>query len=192
MASLDQKSSKRSNKWFSNKSLKLSFNRRRSKSNNSASSSSSLSSPDSSQLISQTHSNIEDELRQVFRYFDENNDGKISALELSAYFRSIGEYMSEEEAQAVINDLDGDGDKLIDFQDFLELMKKDVNGDEDLRLAFQMFELERDCLTPKGLQTMLSRLGDKRSYEECKAMIRAFDTDGNGVLDFNEFYRMMA
>ncbi|KAH7520085.1 probable calcium-binding protein CML41 [Ziziphus jujuba] len=185
---IDHKVSK-SSKWFANKSLKLSFNghRRQSKS------SSTVSSP-SSPISPRANSNREDDhqLREVFRHFDGNGDGKISALELRSYFGSVGEYMSHEEAEEVIKELDADGDSLIDFQDFLKLMKKDSAGNQDLKEAFEMFELEKGCITPKSLQRMLSRLGDTKSYDECVAMIQVFDTDGNGVVDFNEFHQMMA
>ncbi|KAI4387300.1 hypothetical protein MLD38_005143 [Melastoma candidum] len=140
----------------------------------------------------------ESELREVFCRFDEDGDGKISALEIRSYFASVGEYMSHEEAQGVINDLDTDGDGLVHFEDFVRLMRMDGRdgggSDEDLRKAFEMFELEKGsgCITPKGLQAMLGRLGEKRTHGECEAMIRAFDIDGNGVLDYNEFNLMMA
>ncbi|CAN1294346.1 Probable calcium-binding protein CML41 [Linum perenne] len=38
---------------------------------------------------------------------------------------------------------------------------------------------------------MLNRLGDRKSLDECSAMIRPFDLYGNGVLDFQEFQNMM-
>ena len=108
--------------------------------------------------------------------------------------------MSHEEAQGLIQDLDSDGDNLLDFQDFTKLMMKSSseggNGgddEDDLRKAFEMFVWEKGsgCITPKGLQRMLHRLGDDKSYDECVAMIGAFDIDHNGVLDFNEFHQMM-
>ncbi|XWS45361.1 hypothetical protein CRYUN_Cryun15aG0130300 [Craigia yunnanensis] len=172
-------------KWFSNKSLRLSLHRRRSKS----------SSPRSSPTFphgTPKRTKMEDELKEVFRYFDGDGDGKISALELRAYFGSIGEYMSHEDAQGVINDLDSDGDSMLDYPDFLKLMKREA-GDDDLKKAFEMFELEKGsgCITPKGLQTMLNRLGEAKSYDECVAMIQVYDIDGNGVLDFHEFHQMM-
>ncbi|KAJ6740174.1 CALCIUM BINDING PROTEIN [Salix purpurea] len=157
----------KSSKWFSNKSLKLSLHRRRSKS------SSTPSSPNS----------------------PTDGDGRISALELRAYFGSIGEYMSHEEASLAIHDLDADQDNLLDFQDFSRFMKREASdNDEDIKMAFGMFEMEKGsgCITPKGLQRMLRRLGDAKSYDECVAMIQAFDIDGNGVLDFYEFNQMMA
>ncbi|KAF3439030.1 hypothetical protein FNV43_RR17305 [Rhamnella rubrinervis] len=181
----------KSSKWFANKSLKLSFSRRKSKSSSSISS---PGSPMSPRYNNPRNSTREDELRRVFGYFDGDGDGKISALELRSYFGSVGEYMSHEEAQEMINQLDADGDSLIDFEDFLKLMKREASEDEeDLKKAFQMFEWDhKGCITPKSLQTMLSRLGDSKSYDECVAMIQVFDTDGNGVVDFNEFHQMMA
>ena len=171
-------------RWFSNKSLRLSLHKRSPKS----------SSPQSSSPPSPPPLTKEDELKQVFRHFDSDGDGKISALELRAYFGSIQEYMSHDEAQAAINDLDTDGDNMLGFQDFLKLMQREDANQEDLKRAFEMFELEKGCgcITPKGLQRMFNRLGDEKSYDECVAMIQVFDTDGNGVLDFQEFHQMMA
>ena len=179
-------------KWFSNKSLRLSLHRRGSNSSSTVSSPRSPRSPISARTPK--HITKEDELKEVFRHFDGDGDGKISALELRAYFGSIGEYMSHEEAQGVIDDLDSDGDSLLDLQDFLKLMKRSGGADEDLKRAFEMFEWEKGsgCITPTSLQRMLHRLGDTKSHEECKAMIQVYDIDGNGVLDFNEFHQMMA
>ncbi|XVE87249.1 hypothetical protein DITRI_Ditri18aG0101300 [Diplodiscus trichospermus] len=185
----------KASKWFSNKSLRLSLHRRRSKSS-STSSSPAGSSPLSPPTPKRTQ-RPDDEMKLVFRYFDGDGDGKISALELRAYFGSIGEYMSHEDAQEVINDLDSDGDNMLDYQDFLKIMKReacDDDDDDDLKRAFEMFEMEKGsgCITPKGLQRMLNRLGDAKSYDECVAMIQVYDIDGNGVLDFHEFHQMMA
>lgn len=180
-------------KWFKS-GLRLSFPRRLSRSRSRSGSRSSCS-PSSSR---------QDELRGVFAHFDADGDGKISATELWAYFRSVGETLSLSEAQVVIEDHDADRDGLIDFDDFLKLMKMEESGqsgggggdDEegDLRRAFEMFEHEKGsgCITPKGLQMMLRRLGQSRSFDDCAAMIRVYDIDGNGVLDFHEFHQMMA
>lgn len=142
----------------------------------------------------------EADYQDVFHFFDKNGDGKISTQELITYFRSIGDSVSQSEAQRVISEFDVDGDNLLDFEDFVKLMERDKEeggsgeDDHDLKRAFEMFEDEKGsgCITPKGLQQVLNLLGDEKSYEECEAMIKVFDVDGNGVLDFHEFHKMMA
>ncbi|KAL0461514.1 UNVERIFIED_CONTAM: putative calcium-binding protein CML41 [Sesamum latifolium] len=47
-------------------------------------------------------------------------------------------------------------------------------------------------ITAKSLQRVLGRLGDQKSYDECVAMIRVFDSDGKGELGYHEFQQMMA
>ncbi|XP_047312372.1 probable calcium-binding protein CML41 [Impatiens glandulifera] len=148
-----------------------------------------------------------EELREVFGLFDIDKDGKISASELRKYFESVGEIMTDKEAEEVVEEADTDGDNLIDFTDFVGFMKNgssssginsnNINNEDDddeLKTAFEAFEFERGSgrITPKGLQRVLSRLGDDKSYDECVAMIRVFDMDGDGELDFYEFHQMMA
>ncbi|XP_008794664.1 probable calcium-binding protein CML41 [Phoenix dactylifera] len=170
-------------KWLPNKTFKLNLHRlRRSKSG--------LPMPPPSPHVGRPK-----EFHEAFRRFDGDGDGKISSDELRAFFAWAGEDINLEEAEQVIADFDSDGDGLMDYDDFVRLMERDNNGgDEDLRRAFEMFELEKGsgCITPKGLQRVLSRLGDVRSTGECEAMIKAYDLDGDGVLDYHEFLRMMS
>lgn len=177
---------------FSQKGLLLKLSSFRSKSSNTTSNSTSptLMSPRSPKPNRNTR---EQEFRPVFARFDADNDGKISALELRSYFGSIGEYMSHQEAQGVIDDLDTDGDGFINFEDFMRLVKGNDDENEDVKAAFEMFEYEKGCgeISPKSLQKTLSRLGDSKTYEECLQMIKVFDTHGKGGVDFNEFRKMM-
>ncbi|RDX80891.1 putative calcium-binding protein CML41, partial [Mucuna pruriens] len=138
----------------------------------------------------------DDGLKHVFDHLDVDKDGKISSTELTDYLASVGESVSHKVAERVVNEFDSDGDELLDFGDFVKLMKQEDKGEmEDvLRSAFEKFEVEKGCgcITPKGLQQMLRQLGDVKSHDECAAMIRPFDLDGNGFLDFHEFQQMMS
>uniref|UniRef100_A0A1J3CSX6 Putative calcium-binding protein CML41 n=1 Tax=Noccaea caerulescens TaxID=107243 RepID=A0A1J3CSX6_NOCCA len=200
MTTNQEKLSSNSFKWFSTKTLKLnlSFQNRRGspKSNFSSTLTSPRSNTDDDSNTKNHHS--DDELRRVFSHFDVDGDGKISAFELRDYFGSVGEYISHEAAQEAINEVDTDADGSLGFEDFLGLMtRRDLDGNGDgggeLKTAFEMFEVEKGsgCITPKGLQKMLAKLGESRTYGECEAMIRFYDIDGNGVLDFHEFRQMM-
>ncbi|OAY85928.1 putative calcium-binding protein [Ananas comosus] len=139
-----------------------------------------------------------DDLRRVFRHIDRDMDGKISSSELRAFFSSV----SDDAAAA--DDLPSVGDDL-DFAGFVALMETHRGGGggggggeeeevEDLRRAFEMFEAVKGSgrITPRGVQRVLSSLGDERSFADCEAMIRAYDINGDGELDFTEFHRMMS
>ncbi|XP_043714938.1 probable calcium-binding protein CML41 [Telopea speciosissima] len=136
-----------------------------------------------------------DELQEIFRHFDADGNGYISGSELRSYLASIGEFMSPEEAQGVINDLEAAGgdNLMLDFDEFVKLMERE-GGEDDLKRAFEMFVVEKGSgnITSEGLQRMFNSLGYKISNEECKTIIQAFDCDGDGMLGFPEFQQMMA
>lgn len=137
-----------------------------------------------------------DEIHQVFNYFDENGDGKISPEELKNRFRKVGgeeSQLSDEEAEMVVRLSDADGDGVLGLDDFSKMMKEGDDG--ELREAFVMYSgkssREEGVITPKSLKKMLTRLGQSPTVNECTAMIGKFDVNGDGVLDFEEFRAMM-
>ncbi|XP_059655190.1 calcium-binding protein CML38-like [Cornus florida] len=136
------------------------------------------------------------EYERMFNYFDENGDGKLSPLELQCRVGAIDEGLQVEELQLVVESLDSDGDGLLGLDEFVGLMESSTEDEEekvkDLREAFGIYEMDDcECITPKSLKGMLSRLGESRTVDECVTMINHFDLNGDGVLSFDEFKVMM-
>lgn len=137
-------------------------------------------------------------MERVFNYFDDNGDGKISAAELQSCMRrtaGVGE-LSREEAEMAVQSSDSDEDGLLDLKDFNKLIKgsglSEEERKEELREAFGMYAEEgKGCITVKSLKRTLSRLGESPSISNCEAMIRKFDLNGDGILNFDEFNNMM-
>lgn len=142
------------------------------------------------------------ELREIFRHFDRDMDGRISGAELREFFASMGDGSS---LQALgLKDGGGAGGAVdltltltLGFDDFVRVVESKGGEEEereDLRRAFEAFEAVKGSgrITPRGLQRVLSQLGDEPSVAECEAMIRAYDDDGDGELDFHDFHRMMS
>ncbi|KQK13000.1 probable calcium-binding protein CML41 [Brachypodium distachyon] len=143
----------------------------------------------SSSSSSGTGGSRKSELRRIFQHFDRDNDGKISGAELSAFFASMG----DADLPLPPSSGGGGGGYLLDFAGFVELMEG--SHDEDLRRAFEVFNAVEPAggrITARGLRRVLAQLGDERSVADCEAMIRAYDVDGDGGLDFHEFQRMMS
>ena len=85
---------------------------------------------------------------------------------------------------------------LLDEEEFVRLVREAEAGQEEegdrCREAIGMYEMEgRGCITPLSLKLMMSRLGLHLDVDECQAMIRRFDLNGDGVLSFDEFRVMM-
>uniref|UniRef100_A0A0E0KJI3 EF-hand domain-containing protein n=1 Tax=Oryza punctata TaxID=4537 RepID=A0A0E0KJI3_ORYPU len=130
------------------------------------------------------------ELHRIFQHFDRDNDGKISGAELSAFFASMGDEIPVPSSGGG----GGGGGYMLDFAGFVALMERGGSQEEDLRSAFEVFNAVESAgrITAKGLQRVLAQLGDERSVPDCEAMIKAYDVDGDGGLDFHEFQRMMS
>ncbi|ESQ27454.1 hypothetical protein EUTSA_v10019832mg [Eutrema salsugineum] len=137
------------------------------------------------------------DIEDVFAYMDANRDGRISAQEVKKILKTLGEQLSDEEAEAAVKLSDMDGDGMLDFEEFAQLIKgSDEFTEEEKKIkimeAFRMYIAEgEDCITPRSLKMMLMKLGEARTIDDCILMIKAFDTNADGVLSFDEFVLMM-
>lgn len=65
-----------------------------------------------------------DEILKAFKLFDEDSTGRISLRNLRRVARELGENLSDDELQAMIDEFDKDNDGEIDEKDFLGIMKQ--------------------------------------------------------------------
>lgn len=164
-------------------------NKKRARNTNATSSALSLS-------ASENHrAQIEEELKEVFKKFDVNGDGKVSASELGAILRSLGYTAAPDELESMIKEVDGDGDGCINLDEFIDLNTKDIDSNEameSLKEAFLVFDLDKNgFISAEELQNVLKSLGDECSIAECRKMISGVDADGDGTINFDEFRVMM-
>ncbi|CAI0548160.1 unnamed protein product [Linum tenue] len=131
------------------------------------------------------------ELERVFRQLDENGDGKVSPSELNQHL-GLGLTREEEELIWLSS---GEG-ILLGLDDLIQIVEAGEEEEKlrDLKEAFRLYDdgEKRGFITPRSLRAMLIKLGEPaRSMDECEAMIARFDSDGDGVLCFDEFRVMM-
>jgi Ca2+-binding EF-hand superfamily protein len=155
-----------------------------------------------------------EELKKVFSTFDKNGDGFITKQELKESLRNIRIFMNEKEIDDIVVKFDSNGDGLIDFEEFCLLTCESLGGgvgkkedgvgskedeleelEANLKEAFEVFDKDKDGLiSVEELALVLSSLGlrdGNKINEECKEMIRKVDVDGDGMVNFNEFKKMM-
>ncbi|KAJ2044017.1 hypothetical protein H4S04_006453 [Coemansia sp. S16] len=69
--------------------------------------------------------NEEEELKEAFRVFDKDGNGFISAAELRHALTNLGEKLTQEEVDEMIQEADVNGDGQIDYDEFVKMMRGD-------------------------------------------------------------------
>ena len=135
------------------------------------------------------------EYQAAFDLFDKDKDGTITAREVENVLRSLNQEPTRYEIEEMIAEVDMDGDGQIDFEEFVNLMNKrnkETDTEEEVINAFKVFDKEgQGLISCTELYHIMTTLGDKLTEEEVEEMIREGDLDGNGVINYEEFVRMM-
>ena len=64
-----------------------------------------------------------EELKAAFRLFDKNGDNTISTKELKHVMLAMGQEYTQDQIANMVAEVDVDGDGVIDFSEFLSLMR---------------------------------------------------------------------
>ncbi|KAL2500687.1 Calmodulin-like protein 7 [Forsythia ovata] len=119
------------------------------------------------------------ELKNIFATFDKNHDGFIAKKELEESLKSIGISATEKDVVEMVENVDSNGDGLIDFDEFCKLFNtvssRDEEEDEDRDIgdwkeAFDVFDGNKDgVITVEELGLVLSSLGftQGNKLEDC-------------------------
>lgn len=75
----------------------------------------------------------EDYLRTAFNMFDKDNSGSIDQTEVIALLsdEELGNFVSKDAIKTAINEIDANGDGEIDFEEFMSMMKKATELDDN-------------------------------------------------------------
>ena len=81
------------------------------------------------------------EFREVFNLVDVDRGGSISCDELGVLMETLGIKCSPEELKLMVEEIDENGNGLIDFDEFVQVMSRRVSSDytmHDVKRAFQV------------------------------------------------------
>ena len=135
------------------------------------------------------------EIKEAFELFDTEGTGAIDAKELKVAMRALGFEPKKEEVRRIIQDLDKNGEGVIKYEDFLEIMTQKVQERdpiEEIKKAFNLIiEEGHDKITLNSLQKVARELGENMTKEELQEMIDEADRDGDGEIGEDDFVRIM-
>ena len=67
----------------------------------------------------------DDQLMQIFKLYDNNDDGYISKMEMQQISKAFGEESSFDEIEEIVEMMDTDCDGKVSFDEFKAFMKKE-------------------------------------------------------------------
>ena len=146
----------------------------------------------------QVDDNQLNQLRQIFARFDMDSDGSLTILELAALLRSLGLKPSGDQIDLLLANMDSNGNGFVEFDELVGAILPDMNNEEMLlnqELLLGIFRsFDRDgngYISAAELAGAMAKMGQPLTYRELTEMIEEADTDGDGVISFNEFATVM-
>merc|ERR1712086_711068 len=109
--------------------------------------------------------------------------------------RALGFEVKAEELKKMVEDIDSDGNGTGEFKEFMGMMTGKMgekDSREDVVKVFAMFDDDSpNKLSFRNLALVAEELGEAVDDEELQDMINQSDKDGDGEINFDEFYRIM-
>ncbi|KAL3529298.1 hypothetical protein ACH5RR_008620 [Cinchona calisaya] len=138
------------------------------------------------------------QLREIFSRFDMDSDGSLTLLELAALLRSLRLKPSGDQLHVLLSNMDSNGNGAVEFDELVNAIMPDLNEElwNNQELLLKVFlSFDRDgngYITQAELAGSMAKMGQPLTYRELMEMIQEADTDGDGVISFNEFATVMA
>lgn len=130
-------------------------------------------------------------LKKVFKILDRNGDGRLTYGELrSGFDRVFGRYLSDIEMNKVIEEVDGDNDGYISYEEFLRVAinRKKLLEEKNLKLAFDRFDLDKDGKLSR--EEVKKVLGTQENHY-INLLLKNIDKNRDGFISFCEFCHLM-
>jgi len=136
----------------------------------------------------------EQEYRLLFDYFDNDHSGFIEIKELGNLMRALGHNPTDQDLADLINKVDVNNDKKIDFKEFKTLMnerKADSTDITDIEIieAFRTFDKEGNgFLSRNDLKHIMTSLGEPISDKDADEILNVAEVDGDGQINYVDFF----
>jgi len=146
-------------------------------------------------LASNMGSEPQKKIREQFDRLDKNGDGALDANELSLLLIDMGftKNQAHSEASKIIKSTDVDGSGEIEFDEFAQIWQRKLLSVNDSYIHAVFSVLDEDGNGTIEADELAKVLNMKKTGDEEKIaeLIKEVDTDGDGVISWQEFYDAM-
>merc|ERR1719474_1173560 len=135
------------------------------------------------------------QLKEVFKFMDKDENGTIDPDEIKEVLGKLGVEISGDEIKDIMASLDENGDGVMDFDEFVQMMDRRMSINSqyaEIEQTFKVFDKNGDGkITFDELKDVLTALGEEVTDKDVMDMIKEADLNGDGAIDFEEFKIMM-
>ncbi|PRW33551.1 calcium-dependent kinase [Chlorella sorokiniana] len=131
-------------------------------------------------------------LKELFKSFDRNGDGRITLDELRAGLTRHNK-LADCEIEQILRDIDVDGNGVIDYEEFLAstVNLALLEREEVCMKAFAKLDKDGNgTLTADEVAEAMGCTG-RMSEQEVRDVIARYDVNGDGIIDYSEFLKML-
>lgn len=135
-----------------------------------------------------------DRFKNAFNLFDKDGDGTVRSREVGTVMRALGLNPTESEVNDLVNEVD-EGNGLIDFPEFLVIMARkgdDENDAEELRESFENFDKDgTGKISMESFREIVTTMGEKITEEELNEFLEAMDLDPTDDIEYEDLIRLI-
>eukprot|EP00923_Selenidium_pygospionis_P050209 GHVN01086708.1.p1 GENE.GHVN01086708.1~~GHVN01086708.1.p1 ORF type:complete len:128 (-),score=38.30 GHVN01086708.1:285-668(-) len=115
---------------------------------------------------------------------------------MKAVLRALGFEVKRDDVRRMFNEVGKEVSEPILFQEFCKLMDgrmPDKNSPEEIEKMFLLFDEDgTGSISIKNLKRIAHEIAEPVTDEELEQMIREADRNGDGVIDRDEFFRVIS
>ena len=134
------------------------------------------------------------ELREAFNIFDKDSDGAIALDKLILLLKSLKQNPTQNEIKELAETF---GNLKINFNQFLIIMakrieKKNIDEDKYFRSLFDVMDRNKNGkISLEEIKYLISHSNVDISEEDIKFLTKEADSDGDGLISYDEFLIFM-
>ncbi|CAD8080244.1 unnamed protein product [Paramecium sonneborni] len=129
-------------------------------------------------------------IKECFDIFDDDKSGTISPNELKNAIVALGMEQSIEDIVNMIQDLDQDGSRQVDFEEFLQIFgfQGSLEDEEVLSDLYKQFDSSKEGkITYEDFKRINDLVSERYTEQELRDMVQFADQNQDGVLSWDEF-----
>ena len=137
------------------------------------------------------------ELREAFNIFDDNSDGRINKDKMLLLLSSLKQKLNKKDYGLLLENVGVGISNEIDFNQFLIMMAKltkNLNKDDDKYLKNIFNYMDRNNngkISIQEIRYIVTHSNENISEQEIEFLIKEADSDGDGLISYDEFLIFM-